>query len=95
MFVNRTMGRVRLRASTKQRSMALVVRSLRHSGCGKSKKVSSSGRSAGLGGIAGQIDALGIAFDPGLIVPPHAVAQVAHLVHLGHLLFGIGVQHLL
>jgi hypothetical protein len=39
------MDRVRLRISTKQRSMALVVRSLRHSGCGKSKKVSSSGKS--------------------------------------------------
>jgi len=36
---------------------------------------------AGLGGIAGQIDALGVAFDAGLIAPPHAVAQVAHLVH--------------
>jgi hypothetical protein len=36
---------------------------------------------AGLGGIAGQIDALGIAFDAGLIAPPHVVTQVAHLVH--------------
>jgi len=32
------MGRVRLRTSTKQRSMALVVRSLRHSGCGKGQQ---------------------------------------------------------
>src|ERR1700719_298214 len=39
------LGRVRLRTSTKQRSMALVVRSLRHSRCGKSKNVSSSGKS--------------------------------------------------
>jgi hypothetical protein len=30
---------------------------------------------AGLGGIADQIDALGIAFDAGLIAPPHPVAQ--------------------
>ena len=36
---------------------------------------------ARLGGIAGQIDALRIAFDTGLIAPQHPVAQVGHLVH--------------
>src|SRR5487761_1425487 len=79
-FTNSTMGRVRRRTSTEQRSIALVVRSLRHNGCGKSKNVSNSGKSR-LGRVAGQIDALGIAFDLALVPPPYAVAQVAHLVY--------------
>src|SRR5471030_1760236 len=40
-----TMGRVRRRTSTKQRSIMLVVRSLRHSCSGKLKKLNNSGRS--------------------------------------------------
>src|ERR1700686_2001371 len=36
---------------------------------------------AGLGGVPGQIDALGVALHAGLIAPPHAIAQIAHLVH--------------
>src|SRR5580704_13414738 len=43
--VNTTMGRVRRRTSTKQRSIAFVVRSFRHRCTGSTKKCSSSGRS--------------------------------------------------
>jgi hypothetical protein len=44
-FTKHTMGRVRQRTSTKQRSITLVVRSLRYRCRGKAKNDSSSGRS--------------------------------------------------
>ena len=44
-FTKHTMGRVRRRTSTKQRSITLVVRSFRHRCRGKVKKDSSSGKS--------------------------------------------------
>src|SRR5579885_2045426 len=44
-FTKHTMGRVRRRTSTKQRSMTLVVRSFFHKCRGKLKNDSSSGRS--------------------------------------------------
>ena len=36
---------------------------------------------ASLGDVAGPVDTLGIAFHSGLVAAPHAVAQIAHLVH--------------
>src|ERR1700719_1772110 len=42
-FTKHTIGRVRLRTSTKQRSITLVVRSLRHRCRGKAKKESKFG----------------------------------------------------
>jgi hypothetical protein len=45
MLTKQTMGRVRRRTSTKQRSMMLVVRSLRHRCRGKRKTASCQGRS--------------------------------------------------
>jgi len=44
-LTKQTMGRVLRRTSTKQRSMILVVRSLRHRCLGKRKKASNSGKS--------------------------------------------------
>jgi hypothetical protein len=44
-LTKQTMGRVRRRTSTKQRSITLVVRSLRHRCPGKAKNASNSGRS--------------------------------------------------
>ena len=44
-FTKQTMGRVRRRTSTKQRSMILVVRSFRHRWRGKLKNDSNSGKS--------------------------------------------------
>src|SRR5438105_15372120 len=44
-LTKQTMGRVRLRTSTKQRSMTLVVRTFFHRCRGKAKNDSSSGRS--------------------------------------------------
>jgi hypothetical protein len=44
-FTKQTMGRVRRRTSTKQRSMTLVVRSFGHKCRGKAKNDSSSGKS--------------------------------------------------
>ena len=44
-FTKHTMGRVRRRTSTKQRSITLVVRSFRHRCRGKAKNDSSSGKS--------------------------------------------------
>ena len=44
-FTKQTIGRVRRRTSTKQRSITFVVRNLRHKCRGKAKKESSSGRS--------------------------------------------------
>src|ERR1700738_1205320 len=44
-FTKHTMGRVRRRTSTKQRSITLVVRSFRQRCRGKGKKDSSSGKS--------------------------------------------------
>lgn len=45
-----TTGRVRRRTPAKQRSMTLVVRSLRHKWLGKAKSESSSGRSRSAAG---------------------------------------------
>ena len=45
-FTKHTMGRVRRRTSTKQRSITLVVRSLRHRCRGKAKNDSNSGKIA-------------------------------------------------
>src|SRR5712691_10939560 len=54
-FTKQTIGRVRRRTSTKQRSITLVVRNLRHKCLGKAKKESSSGRSRSMPAHHGRV----------------------------------------
>ena len=73
-LTKQTMGRVRRRTSTKQRSMMLVVRSFRHRCLGKRKKASSSG--PGLG--TDSPNPIGEGWDKAKILADVLLADPAH-----------------
>src|SRR5260370_39401992 len=89
-LVNTTIGRVRRRTSTKQRSITLVVRSFRHRYLGKLKKGSKSGKSRSscrttLGWrdrVRRQVDLLRFALELFFVASFGFLKNIPHFVHL-------------